>query len=203
MLTQQQLAEALAFGREQPGIEFKTGGPRSDRRLLAKVVRAMIGMSNRRDGGHIVIGVDDRRGVIEPVGVSGADIATWTYDAIADVVGEYCEPSVEFDVATVELDGKAYFLIQVMEFGEVPVLCSRDFGDQSGSLLREGACYIRPRRKPETVEIRTYADMRDLFDLATEKGVRRFFATARRAGIDATPGVTSEALFDAQIRDFV
>jgi hypothetical protein len=45
--------------------------------------------------------------------------------------------------------------------------------------------------------------MRDLFDLATEKGVRRFFATARRAGIDATPEVTSEALFDAQIRDFV
>jgi predicted HTH transcriptional regulator len=170
---------------------------------MAKVVRAMIGMSNRRDGGYIVIGVDDQRGLIQPVGLSAADLVTWTYDGIADFVAEHAEPAIEFEVATVELDGKSYVLIQVMEFAEVPVLCSRDLSEGSVSILRQGACYIRPRRKPETVEIRTYADMRDLFDLATEKGVRRFFATARRAGVEATPEVTSQALFDAQISDFV
>ena len=42
---------------------------------------------------------------------------------------------------------------------------------------------MRTRRKPETTEIPTQADMRDLRDLATVKGIRRHSDWLRRAGI--------------------
>ena len=87
-------------------------------------------------------------------------------------------------------------VIQVEEFADVPVLCKRDYPD----VLRAGACYVRPRRKPETTDIPTYADMRDLLDLAIEKGVRRLLAQAQRAGLFVPPVITSidQERFDEQ-----
>ena len=54
-------------------------------------------------------------------------------------------------------------------------------------MLREGACYVRTRRKPETSEIPTQADMRDLLELAIEKGVIRYIEQARRVGLIVGP----------------
>src|ERR1700730_11594469 len=43
-----------------------------------------------------------------------------------------------------------------------------------------------PRRKSETIEVSTYADMRDLIELATDKGVRQFVGRAQAAGVPLT-----------------
>ena len=92
-------------------------------------------------------------------------------------------------------------VIHVEEFADVPVLCKRAYDD----VLRDGACYVRPRRKPETTDIPTYADMRDLLDLAIEKGVRRLLAQAQRAGLAVPPEITvvatDQELFDEQLGD--
>lgn len=53
-----QFVELLALGHEQQGVEFKGPGPRTDKYLQGKVLRAILGMANRRDGGHIIIGVE-------------------------------------------------------------------------------------------------------------------------------------------------
>jgi len=89
----------------------------------------------------------------------------------------------------------------VEEFSDVPVLCKRDYDD----LLRAGACYVRPRRKPETTEIPTQADMRDLLDLATEKGVTRFLERAKGVGLFISPTIetstSDQDRFDEQLGD--
>ena len=59
------------------------------------------------------------------------------------------------------------------------MLCKRGF--QWGTA--EWGLYVRTRRKPETSEIPTQAEMRDLLDLATIKWVRRHFDWMQRAGI--------------------
>ena len=61
-----------------------------------------------------------------------------------------------------------------------------------------------PRREPETVEVSTYADMRDLIDLATEKSLRRFITRAQSAGIPLTTQKekSDDILFDEQLEDF-
>lgn len=203
MLTDRQLAAAFEMEREQGGVEFKAAGPRTNRLLVAKVIRAMLAMSNRRDGGYVIIGFEDNGGRIKPVGVSEEDIASWTYDALADAVSRYAEPSVAFDLSIVALKGLNFVVIEVGEFTEVPILCRRDHNDERGRLvLREGACYVRPRRKPETMEVATYADMRDLVDLAVEKGVRRFLATTARVGLRAEPWDTAEQDYHKQSEDF-
>ena len=89
----------------------------------------------------------------------------------------------------------------VEEFSDIPVLCKRSYDN----VLRDGACYVRTRRKPETSEIPTQADMRDLLDLAIDKGVSKFLNRAQRVGLSfpstvASP-VTDQERFDEQLRD--
>lgn len=178
-MTDEEFVQLLALGRELSGLEFKGPGPRSDRQLFAQVVRAVLGMANRRDGGTVVIGVQDDQGSLHPVGVDEEDLVTWHYDGVADALAEYADPSVSFDLEFKTHDGRMYVVVEVAEFEDIPVLCKRAYGD----ILRNGACYVRTRRKPETSEIPAQADMRDLLNLATDKELRRFISRARSAGI--------------------
>jgi predicted HTH transcriptional regulator len=179
-----ELSALLQLDREQSGVEFKGPLARTDKVFFAKVTRAVLGMSNRRDGGVVVIGVEDVGGVLTPVGLTDEVLKTWVYDHVADGFAEYGDPSVAFDMSVVELDGKKFVVLRIEEFGEVPVLCRKSYGTKNGEvILRGGACYVRPRRKPETVEVATYADMRDLLDLATDKNVRRFVERAYGSGL--------------------
>ena len=200
-MTDEEFAQIMGLAHEIRGVEFKGPGASSEGRLFAQVVKAMLGMANRRDGGRVVIGVQDLGSVLNPIGLDEAQLATWNYDHVSDRVAVYADPGVAFDLEIREYNGRSYVVIQVEEFADVPVLCKRAYD----GVLRDGACYVRPRRKPETTEIPTYADMRDLLDLATEKGVRRLLAHAQRAGLAVPPDVvttaTDQERFDQQLGD--
>ena len=200
-MTDEEFAQIISLAHEIRGVEFKGPGSSSDRRLFAQVVKGVLGMANRRDGGRVVIGVEDLGNALNPIGLDAGQLATWNYDHVSDRVAAYADPGVAFDLEVKEYNGRSYVVIQVEEFADVPVLCKRAYGD----VLRDGACYVRPRRKPETTEIPTYADMRDLLDLATEKGVRRLLAQAQRAGLAVPPDVvttaTDQERFDQQLGD--
>ena len=193
--------QIVALGHELSGVEVKSPGPVSNRRLVAQVVKAILGMCNRRDGGTVIIGVEDSQGALKPIGLAETDLDEWRYDALSDQVARYADPSVSFSLDVKEYEGNSYVVIEVEEFIDIPVLCKRAFDD----VLRDGACYVRPRRKPETSDIPTQADMRDLLDLAIEKGVTQFLARARRVGLFSTPAVESPATdqerFDEQLGD--
>lgn len=178
-MTDQEFAQGIALGHELSGIEFKSPGPLSDSRLAAQAVRAILGMANRRDGGSVIIGVTEQDGRPVPEGISAADLDTWHYDAVADQIARYADPGVRFELEVKEYNGNSYVVIEVAEFDDIPVLCKRAYN----GVLRSGACYVRTRRKPETTEIPTQADMRDLLDLATVKWIRRHSDWMRRAGI--------------------
>ncbi len=194
-MTSDELRQLLELGHEQSGVEFKGAHPRNDRVFGAKIVRAALGMANRRNGGLIVLGIDELPSGLSPVGLSNADAATWRHDLLADLLAQHAEPPVNFTTEVVHLDGKLFVVIGVAEFLDVPVLCRRAFASSDGTvILREGACYVRPRRKPETTEVPTYADMRDLLHLAVQKNVRRFVEAASATGAST---VFSSELSDA------
>ncbi len=200
-MTDEDFIRIMGLGHELSGVEFKSPGPMSNRRLVAQVIRAILGMCNRRDGGTVIIGVEDTQGVLNPVGLTEPDLSEWSYDALADQVARYADPSASFAMEVKEYDGGSYVVIEVEEFSDIPVLCKRSYGD----VLQDGACYVRPRRKPETSSIPTQADMRDLLDLAIEKGVTRFLERARRVGLFHIPTaesqVTDRERFDEQLGD--
>ena len=197
-----EFSEIIARGREQRGVEFKCGGSKKDKRLLTKVARAMMGMANRRDGGRVIIGIDeDENGGPVPDGLMAEDLSTWNYDDLANSLAEYTDPNINFDLEIVEYENKKFVVLIVHELEDIPVLCKKDYPD----VLRAGACYVRTRRKPETVEIPTQTDMRDLLDLAIEKGVRRFVARARAAGLSLSGQLlpTDAELFNEQLESFL
>jgi len=78
-------------------------------------------------------------------------------------------------------------------------------GDKNDVVLREGACYVRRRGRIETSELPTHVEMRDLLELATEKGIRRFLKQVHKAGLDIA-GMRQvpddAALFDKQRGEF-
>ncbi len=149
----------------------------------------------------MVIGIVDTGRALQQVGVSESDLATWRYDDVADRIAAYADPSVSFDLEIREYNGRRYVVLQVEEFADVPVLCKRAYDN----VLRDGGCYVRTRRKPETTEIPTQADMRDLLDLAIEKGVIRYLRRAQEVGMLVTPAIISSATdqqrFDEQLGD--
>lgn len=209
MLTQEQFEQYMAFEHEIPGVEFKGPGPRGDEYLRAKVARAVMGMANRRDGGIIIIGVEERGNNLNPVGLSQNDAASWgNNDHVINALANYMSPPASFDLSMREFEGKKFAVLEVREFADSPTICKKKYqrDHQSGHhelVLREGACYIRSRHKPETVEVSSLEQMRELLDFAIEKGVRRFVTQAQRAGLSLSERnqPNDQELFDHQIKD--
>ena len=119
-------------------------------------------MANRRDGGRVFIGVEEVDDELNLVGLNEVDLATWNYDDVADRFAVYADPSVSFEREVKEYNGNQYVILYIEEFAEIPVLCKRDYQ----GVLRSGACYVRSSRKPETSEIPTQTEMRELLQLA-------------------------------------
>jgi hypothetical protein len=128
-------------------------------------------------------------------------LVSWNFDAVADQIARYADPSVNFGLETKGYNGGRYVVIEVEEFSDIPVLCKRSYDD----VLRDGACYVRTRRKPETSEIPTQTEMRDLLDLAIDKGVSLYLERARRLGLYIPPDGTypsDQDQFDEQLGDW-
>ena len=186
-MTSADFAQLLARGRELRNVEFKAPGPRSSQFLLGKVLRAMLGMANLQDGGLVILGVDEVNNTLVASGISEGDLQTWSHDDLAATMGNYADPAVEFDVESFDFEGKQFLALRVYEFEDVPILCKKAYvlkeDNRDKVVLRQGACYVRNRHKPATTEPPTQAEMRDLLDLATRKGVRRFVQQAQAAGL--------------------
>ena len=135
----------LALGREARGFEIKGAGP-ADGQLLAKVVRAALSMGNLRDGGVVVIGIDDTAPQEMLPGLNDDELASWLdYDTLAARLNAHADPPLRFDVGEVQSgSGARVAVIEVHEFDDVPHICSK----ASFDVLRKGAVYVRTRKNP-------------------------------------------------------
>ncbi len=198
MLTAEEIEDALAPGYEQRGLELKGPGSRSDKHLFAKVTRAALSMGNLQDGGHIVIGIDDDDPAAMLPGVGPADLDSWlAYDDVARAMAAYADPPLRIDVDRRDLpSGVSVAVIQIFEFADVPHICSKDYPN----VLRNGALYVRTRRLPETSEVPTSVEMREVLDLATRKSLRAYVKAAEDAGVTLTTHErpTDRASYDAE-----
>jgi predicted HTH transcriptional regulator len=205
-MTPEELEELIAAGHEIRGVEFKSPGPRTDKQLFARVTRAVLSMANRPDGGTVVVGVSEPgKGSLKVSGLSVADQATWTHDEVSAGLAAYADPFVSVALETVALRGKTVLVIRVQSFAEVPVICKKDYSDPKGKpVLRAGAVYVRTRRMPETSEVPSQTEMRELLDSAIQKGVRKFLKQWSAAGLGLTPAPalpTDDEQFDSELGD--
>ncbi len=139
----------------------------------------------------MVVGVKETNShTLDPEGVTQSDLDTWQYDRIAAKFTPYAGPAIRFERQVIPIDGKQFLVFEIREFERAPVLCKKQYTVGGQVVLKEGGCYVRSARKPETSEVATYEDMMNLLELAIEKRLQQYVATANRAGLSlalATP----------------
>jgi predicted HTH transcriptional regulator len=196
MLSVGEIEAVLKGGHELRGIEVKGPGVGSDGRLFSKVTRACISMGNHSDGGHVIIGIDDSDLPGMTPGLKPDALADWLdFDTVSSRMAEYVDPPLRFHVDTRQLaNGSVVAVLEISEFADLPHLCIKDYS----GVLRRGALYVRTRKMPETAEIASVDEMRELLDLATVKRLRSYVTIAERAGIDLVDGQSAEDPFKAE-----
>jgi len=169
---------------EERNIEFKTSTPWNDKSFKAKIAKSILGMANIRDGGWIVIGkVRQPDDTHEAVGMTQTDYESYSSDLLKDFVKNYAAPHVEISLEKPEYAQKKFVVIRVEEFDDVPVICKKDCGD----VLHQGRIYTRSHGKPETIEVPSYPEMREIITMATEKEIRHFYERISRSGATVKP----------------
>lgn len=82
---------------------------------------------------------------MNPVGLDGEQLASWTYAQLADAIASCTDPFVDFELEIVGLDGKQLVVVAVEELAEAPVLCRHSHADK----LANGGGDVRSRREPD------------------------------------------------------
>jgi predicted HTH transcriptional regulator len=156
--------------RETRAVEYKASMSWGEARQ--KVVKTALAMANLDDGGYIVFGVSEPgRGQFEPAGMSEVDYESFIPDEVNDQIRLYADPPFAVSVYHGTMDSRLFLVIAIPPFADLPIICRRDGG--TNSELREGAIYTRSIHKPETTEIRSVAEMRELLDRAVDVQVAR------------------------------
>lgn len=157
------IADLIAEGHETTNLEYKRSAPWPDLRI--GLIRTVLGMSNTRGGGHIVIGVAEDNGTFNADGMTDANVDSFpTEEDFLAAVNAFAQPFVAAQLDSREHEGKRFTVITVPEFEDIPILCIK-----SEKKLRQSAFYVRSKRKPETVELLDQRDQRNFFDLVSDR----------------------------------
>lgn len=177
----------ILHGKEERYLEYKrsmiwTGNDMTK----VKIAKAMMAMANLRNGGVIVVGMQETtRGVWVPEAMTPQQIASFTQDDVAQWVNDYATPAVQFSIGAFEYNGNQFEVIQVQEFDTSPVICRKQ-KIAGGETLEAGAIYYRSNRKIESAPISSDEDSRELIGLAIDKGISKHVSRLHRLGLIPT-----------------
>lgn len=176
-----ELEQLLALDHEQRHLEVKGPGGLSDKDFIGRVARAAMAMGNLRDGGLVCIGVDDDQIAAMQPGLDAGHLAEWSdFDNVSAALARYSDPPVSFELHTFRLtSGADVIVLEVAEFEHDVHVCKKSLQ----GVLSDGHTYVRPRGQPRSMHVPTSVDMRELLNLAVDKGVREFVRRAGAAGI--------------------
>lgn len=171
--------ELTQLAKEGRNLEFKRSASWESSEFKAKIVKSILAFSNVRDGGAIVIGVERQADQTYAFkGIVQEHLETYSEDQRSRIVAEYADPYARFMLDKAEFDGKTYLIILVSEFNEIPVICKRD----GASNLRKGAFYTRTYRIPESAEVPSQTELREILEMAIDKGIRKYLERQSRIG---------------------
>jgi len=154
-----------------------------DDNAKAKVVKAALAMANKRDGGIIIFGLTPpvKAGPHTFDGMSDVDYASFNQDDVMARVNAHASPSIDLTVHhESDIGGKQCVVIEVREFADQPVICSKELVVEKKTVLFRGRVYCRSRRMIESTEVISVEDMREIIELGVDKGLTRYL---RRRGI--------------------
>src|SRR5262245_2924910 len=170
----------------------------------AGLAKDILALANTRDGGAIVIGKREDSGKFFLDGLTPDQKASFDTTKVAQWVNARCAPPVTLTVYHFDRDGTSLVVITVAEFGDIPVICTKDFNDPKTSkpILREGAIYVRTANTASE-PLRRSEDVRALIGLATRKQADQLIASfeAVMKGRPLIPPPQVEDPYQAELAD--
>jgi len=178
--TPEELIEALYHGREEAYLEYKGDVPWDDRAKKLDITQTVFALANEKDGGIIVIGVDDT-GIL--TGVSPENMETYSHDYLnAFIQGRgnqtiECKLSIHKHQKEGDDEELAFVFIQVSPCREFPLvytgsieLINKQADSRPSNIgLRKGALYIRNKTSIGNKEIQTAQEWRELVENTYKK----------------------------------
>ncbi len=199
VLSNEEVAALLDSGYELRSVEFKGPGTTANVDFVAKVARAALAMANQRDGGFVIIGVDEDDDVRS--GLTADQLTEWMdYDNVSDKLNRYADPPMRLDRAHRQLpDGRDVVVLQIAEFDDIPILAARDYE----RVIRRGELFTRSFRKPESSARHTQNELRAVLDLATQKQITKFVALAGAANLAPVGEQSSQSRYEEESREYL
>src|SRR6202023_2975284 len=132
------------------------------------LAKDILAMANLKDGGHIIVGVED--GTFTRQGITVDHRITYDLDTMRDQMAAFADPHVNFQISfPTDRRGLEYAAIRVLPFDELPVICVKDSRD-----TRRGVIYYRnTNARVQSAAVSNSYDMRDILTNATVKLMRR------------------------------
>ncbi len=130
------------YGSTQERADLDFVGPldwnAADTKTRYGILKTVLGMSNCPSGGRIVVGVIERQGQFDFVGVTEEQAASFEQTRVVDFLRANSDGHIDVRIETPSVHGKRFVVLVVSPYDDIPVL-SR--ANEHG--LRRGAPYIR------------------------------------------------------------
>jgi predicted HTH transcriptional regulator len=172
----------------------------------ARLIRHMIGLGNSRDGGHLLIGVDNA--TKKATGLTLEQASSWDPSPITEALSQFGAPVPRIDICQGEAsDRHLLVLVHVAEFDQQPCVCIQNHARKESGLeserliLRKGALYVRTVGAI-TREIDSEPMMRDLLKRAyarTGQGLLQQIKELIDTHVPDAPKLDSSR-YDAELR---
>jgi len=139
------IRELIKAGSETPNLDYKLTAiwDKKHNQDRLDLVKDILAMSNTRDGGKIVIGVDDK--TKEYIGLSDESYSSFDVTKVNQFVNSFADPAISCQVISkADLDGKKVVVIIIPEFPEDPIICKKGSNDHDNKpFLMQGGLYTR------------------------------------------------------------
>jgi len=167
--------QLLAQAGEAATVDYKApmAWPAKATDERARLVRHIIGFANARDGGYLLIGVDDA--TKKPIGLTAGQANSWNITHVVEAVAQFGAPPPRIAICQdTAPSGELLVAVHIAEFEVQPTVCIQECArkapgpDADRLILRKGALYIRTGAA-STREVESEAMMRDLLRRANAK----------------------------------
>ncbi len=187
--------------------EFKGSMSWNDDYVKLKITKSIMAMSNISDGGRIILGVEEKQdNSLDPIGMKPSDAKSFEYDSMVDHVNAHAVPYASFALNAISDKQRIFIVIRVNQFVETPVLCAKDYYFEGKLMLKTGDIFTRTLRgKPQSSKVMNYIDLKEIIDLAIDRGLRRFAERMSKAGFSTpmTGKGPDEEQFDNEVKDLL
>lgn len=138
----------------------------------ARLAKDIAAFANSRDGGFVVLGKEEAdSGKFKLTGLTEEQAKSFDTTKVANWVNSRFSPRIRVVCYRAEHEGNTFVVMRIFEFDDIPVICTKQFGDPHNPkkpLLQKGSIYVRTSGA-ESKPLQEEGELCELVGLATKK----------------------------------